>query len=373
MYRQFLRPLLFRADAEWTHHRAMGVLSRLGRGRLGRSLLHRFAPPTEPRLQCEVAGIAWPHPIGIAAGWDKDGVAVSAARAMGAGSLEIGSVSARPSTGNPKPRLWRLPADDAILVAYGLPNVGAQAVARRLEACRWSQPQHRDTSASAPLGINLVATNDAQTRSSSVAQIIADYQTSARLLSPHADYLTLNLSCPNTDHCDAPFADRSALRDLLTAVTQVAAPRPIFLKIAPNQSHRELQHWIVNACDYETVRGFILNLGTERPSHLRTSAAWLADKPGAISGAPIRSSMLNNLRTLVSQLPPHRFQIIGSGGISTPEQAYAFIRAGASALQLYTALVYHGPALFRTITAGLLEHLHRDGFANVSSAVGTED
>jgi dihydroorotate dehydrogenase (fumarate)/dihydroorotate dehydrogenase len=369
MYRSLLRPLLFRGDPERVHHAALATLAWLGRARGGRAFLKRYQPPDCQSLRCDLAGLPLAHPLGLAAGWDKNGIAIPAARALGFAAVEIGSISARPSPGNRGRRLWRLPTDEAILVNYGLPNEGAAAIAARLgHRAPDASPREVPT---APLGINLVATNDEQTRCGSIAEMITDYRTSTRLLAPLADYLTLNLSCPNTGSASDPFSQSAPLRDLLEATVEVCQDKPLFLKITADPDPATIDFWLEQTAGWTAVRGFVFNLPRGQPTAMRTPAKARAGLPGAVSGPPVRDRMLRCVRTMARRQPPGRFQIIGGGGISTADHAYEYLRAGASALQLYTALIYRGPSLLAEITCGLRALLERDGFGNVTEAVGS--
>jgi dihydroorotate dehydrogenase (fumarate)/dihydroorotate dehydrogenase len=302
-------------------------------------------------------------PLGLAAGFDKSARAVPFLAALGFGHVEVGSISAQPSHGNPKPRLFRIPADEGIVVNYGLPNEGAERIAQRLPRVR----------AGAPLGINIVSTN----RGPDSAllpddDVIADYLASVRRLQPFADYLALNLSCPNTREGRGFFAEPARLKMLLAGLNDVGITKPLFLKVAPFASIADLDRFLDTVGDARTVTGFSINLPPGKPPGLKTEPAQLARMPGAVSGRITIHSANEAIRELYRRIDPKRHRIIGSGGVFTAEDAYRKIRVGATLVQLMTALIYRGPGVVREINAGLARLLERDGFAHVTQATGCD-
>lgn len=360
VYTGLVRPALFRLDAERAHRLAIGTAARLGRAA---GALRPLAGPPDPRLATRVAGIHFPTPLGLAAGFDKSGTAVDALAALGFGFVEIGSVSLDPSAGNPRPRLFRLPRDEAIVVHYGLPNDGAEQVARRLDGRRLP----------VPLGINLVKTNrgiDAPAEDADA--IIADYVGSARRLAPRADYLMLNLSCPNTADGRDFFADRGHLDLCLAALREADLRVPVFLKLSPAGGIPMIETVLAAADPHPFVAGFMFNLPSGKPAGLATpEAAWRA-MPGAVSGPPAAALAEASLRELVRRMDRQRYAVIAAGGIRTAEDAYARLRLGASLVQILTALVYQGPGVVRRLTDGLARLLERDGVHHVSEVVGVD-
>ena len=224
LYRDLLRPLLFRLDAERAHALAIGGAEVAGSMRACREAAHARLAPSSSRLAIEVAGLRMRSPLGLAAGFDKSGRAVSLLSAFSFGHVEIGSVSASSSAGNPSPRLFRIPRDRGIVVNYGLPNDGASRVAQRLA----QNPR------CAPVGANVVSTNHGP-NSAPVSDdaVIADYVQAVGRLQPHCDYLCLNLSCPNTREGRGFFDDRQRLRELLAQLGALGIVKPLFLKVAP--------------------------------------------------------------------------------------------------------------------------------------------
>jgi dihydroorotate dehydrogenase len=364
LYAHCLRPLLFRLDAETAHHltvQACRVAGSIpGLPTLSHSCLHSSAP----ELVSEFGGLRFSNPIGLAAGWDKSGHALRMLDSLGFGFAEIGSVSARPSPGNPKPRLFRLPQDRAIIVNYGLPNDGAAAVAQRLAR---HHSQH-------PLGVNIVKTNDGpHAPPCGPEAILADYERSVSLLHPYAGYLALNLSCPNAQGGKDFFATPGSIASLLARLAPLAIGCPVILKLAPTEDVNVLER-VLGECDaFPFVRGFCFNLPSGKPDTLELSVRrdLLARQPGAVAGRPVAALINRCITRLYQLMDRRRYIIIGAGGVFTAEDAYLKIRCGASLVQLYTALIYEGPGVVKHINRGLVELLRRDGFTHFSQAIGT--
>ena len=360
IYSSILRPVAFRLDPETAHHLAIAA----GRG-LGWAAgpLRAALRVENDRLASEVAGLHFPTPIGLAAGFDKSGAAVRTLAALGFGSIEIGSMSIDPSRGNPKPRLWRLPQDRAIVVHYGLPNDGADAISARLAG----------THLPVPLGINLVVTNRGPSAAPLNAdQIIGEYTAAAEAMAPHADYLMMNLSCPNTVDGRDFFADRGHLDAFLAALDETRLRLPVFLKLSPLGGIEAIERVLAAADGRNSVSGFMFNLPPVKPEGLRTPERVWRDLPGAVSGPPAAALADVCIRETFRRMDRKRHLLIGAGGVFTAEDAYAKIRLGASLVQIMTALIYQGPGVVRTITRGLADLLARDGVKNVRDAVGVD-
>jgi dihydroorotate dehydrogenase len=360
VYASIVRPLAFRLDAERAHHLTIAVGARL---RALAGPLHRFNAIKDARLASTVAGLRFPTPLGLAAGFDKSGAAIEILAALGFGFVEIGSISIDPSLGNARPRLFRLPQDRAIVVHYGLPNDGARVIAARLARTRLP----------VPLGINVVKTNRGPGEpAESTAQIIGEYVAAARLVAPVADYLMLNLSCPNTEDGRDFFADAAHLRDMLAALGEVPLSLPVFLKVSPLGGLATIERVLETAESHSYVSGFMFNLPPLKPDGLRTPEAIWRAMPGAVSGPPAATLALDCIRETYRRMDLKRYAIIGAGGISGGADAYAMIRRGACLVQLLTALIYEGPGVVRRITRELTQLIERDGLRHVSEAVGVD-
>lgn len=309
-------------------------------------------PVTSARLATRVAGLDLPNPVGLAAGFDKNAEALAPLTRAGFGFLEVGAATPRPQPGNPRPRLFRLGQDRAAINRFGFNNEGARAIGQRLSA----RP------GAAVIGLNLGANKDSADRAADFAQVLAD-------CGAHLDFATVNVSSPNTEKL-RDLQGKAALSALLAGVlaTRDALPRPIpvFLKIAPDLTEAELAD-IADVALTARIDAVIATNTTLDRSGLHGPHA---QEKGGLSGAPLFERSTRVLAQL-SQLTAGRVPLIGVGGISNADQAYAKIRAGASAVQLYTAMVYEGIGLVPKIARGLDALLARDGFASVADAVGT--
>ncbi|MBU0556012.1 MAG: quinone-dependent dihydroorotate dehydrogenase [Alphaproteobacteria bacterium] len=343
MYRQ-LRPLLFALDAERAHGLAMAALR----------LPLPSAPAPDPILAQRQFGLDFASPVGLAAGFDKNGEVVHRVGALGFGFAELGTLTPRPQAGNPRPRIFRLVEDGGIINRLGFNNGGQAAACARLG--RRGKPEKL------VIGINIGANKDTEDR-------IADYEEGVRAMSPHADYLTVNISSPNTPGLRA-LQDRGALDALLGRVMAARAGDgpPILLKVAPDLEPADIDD-IAELALLHRIDGLIVsNTTISRPATLHAPNA---TESGGLSGAPLHDLALARLRDFRQRLGD-RLPLIGVGGISNAQQAYARIRAGASLIQLYSALVYEGPYLPARINAGLADLLRRDGFTSITEAVGAD-
>jgi dihydroorotate dehydrogenase len=362
----FVRPLLFRMSPERAH-----TVSIRAAEAVQRTVLPLVRPQyqfEDERLKQRLWGETFPNPVGLAAGADKNARAVPFWEAVGFGFVEVGSVSAQPAPGNPKPRAFRLPDDRALINRLGLNNDGAEAVADRLERGRSDRTR--------PLGINLVKTPDPDVLG---AAALDDFRAGFRQLVSQADYVTLNVSCPNTAD-GRTFEDPEALDELLGVIaSEQKAPGlavPVLVKLSPPLSDRTLfdtrLEEILAVAEARDVDGFVAaNTTPDRPN-LQTPDDRLADiGPGGLSGPPLEARATRLVRYLY-QATDGNIPIIGVGGVHDADSAYAKIRAGASLVQLYTALIYDGPGLVRAIKEGLVERLSADGHASISGAVGAD-
>lgn len=333
------RRLLFALPPEVAHRWTLSGLHAALTLPGGRAAIRRFTGPA-PR-PVEALGLTFANPVGLAAGFDKDARHVDAMAALGFGFVEVGSVTARPSAGNPRPRLFRLKADGALINRMGLNNQGAEATAARLAALG-ERP--------VPIFVNVAKSHD-KTLSGDAA--IADYVRSITLMAPLADALVLNISCPNSGD-GRTFEDPELLGPLLTAVTEGigADGPPLLVKVSPDLDPSRLQAVARLALDAGAV-GFTATNTTVDRSGLSTSAAELeAIGAGGLSGAPLHARAVETVRRLREFAGP-AVTLVGVGGIRGPGEARAFIEAGADLIQLYTGFVYGGPTVVRQICAAL--------------------
>jgi dihydroorotate dehydrogenase len=344
------RPAIFALDSETGHRMAISALKALpNKGA-------RSSASRPGKLAIEVAGLNFPNPVGVAAGFDKDAEVPDALLSLGFGSTEVGSITPLPQSGNPKPRLFRLVEDKAVINRMGFNNSGAQAALTRLEA-RGNRP--------GIVGINIGANKDSPDR-------IADYAQMARLMTPLASYLAVNISSPNTPGLRA-LQDEGALTGLIDAVIEArgaAATQslpPIFLKVAPDLEPADIDAIARIALDKGLDALIVSNTTISRPD-LRSHHA---GETGGLSGAPLRELALQRIRDF-RKATGGAIPLVGVGGISSADHAWERIQAGASLIQLYSAMVYHGPGLGAQIAAGLARLMKRDGFANIAEAVGSE-
>ena len=343
--------------------------------RLGLALLHRFDPETahglsltalrlglaplpgpvaSARLNSQVAGLDMPNPVGLAAGYDKNAVALAPLSRAGFGFLEVGAATPLPQEGNPKPRLFRLTEDRAAINRFGFNNQGAQAIAARLAARKRGL---------VPVGINLGANKTSTDRAADFAQVLA-------LCGPHVDFATVNVSSPNTEKLrdlQGPAALAALLQGVMQVRATLARPIPIFLKIAPDLTPDDLAA-LAEVALSSGLSGIIATNTTLSREGLR---ARQASETGGLSGAPLFEKSTRVLAQL-SKLTQGKLPLIGVGGIGNAEQAYAKICAGASAVQIYTAMVYQGLSMASDIAKGLDTLLARDGFAKIAQAIGTQ-
>ncbi|MCY1128524.1 quinone-dependent dihydroorotate dehydrogenase [Frigidibacter sp. RF13] len=310
-------------------------------------------PVISPRLATTVAGLALPNPVGLAAGYDKNAEAVGPLSRAGFGFVEVGAATPRPQPGNPKPRLFRLTEDRAVINRFGFNNQGMEAIGARLA---------RRRKTAVPVGLNLGANKDSADRAADFARVLAH-------CGPHVDFATVNVSSPNTEKL-RDLQGKAALAALLAGVVETRAGlanRPaLFLKIAPDLTPAELED-LAEVALASGIDGIIATNTTLARDGLKSRHATEA---GGLSGAPLFERSTRVLARL-SQLTGGRLPLIGVGGIGSAEEAYQKIRAGACALQLYSAVVYGGLSLVAKIARGLDARLARDGFATVADAVGT--
>ena len=334
-----VRPLAFSLGAEAAHRATIAALKLAPKGR---------PPEFAPSLRTNVAGIDFSSPVGLAAGFDKDGEVPEQMLGLGFGFVEIGTITPKPQPGNPKPRLFRLIEDQAVINRMGFNNGGQQAAFDRLN--------HANRGV---VGVNVGANKDSVDR-------IADYAVGVRRMSAVASYITINISSPNTPGLRG-LQDEGALNELLAAVEEVRTEKPIFLKVAPDLAEGDPERIVRAALDHHLDGIIVANTTVTRPP-LKSRHA---KEQGGLSGAPLKSLALDALRKFRSATGGE-IPLIGVGGISNANDAWERIRAGASLIQLYSAMVYEGPGIARRIADGLAQMLERDGYSSISEVVGSD-
>jgi dihydroorotate dehydrogenase len=332
-YERFVRPLLFSLDPETAHHLAVGCLRVASRLPFALRALHTFQAPAKPKT---LFGLNFPNPIGLAAGFDKNGVALPALAALGFGFIEIGTITAKAQRGNPRPRIFRYPEQGALINRLGFNNDGADVVAARLRSLRGSGRWP-----GIPVGINL-----GKSKVTPIENAADDYLYSFRLLREFADYVVLNVSSPNTPGLRM-LQEHDALQELLRVIrkeNQIARKR-ILLKVAPDLSILDLEQ-VIATCEENDIAGIVATNTTLD----HTSIPPAIDQAGGLSGLPLREKSTEFVRAIAAR---SRLPVIASGGISDAASAREKLEAGAQLLQVYTGYVYRGPGLLREIGENL--------------------
>lgn len=362
VYRSILRPLLFRLPPETAHELALDSLASALQTKWARQIARRRFLRT-PFGDLRRFGLTFKNPVGLAAGFDKNGTAAGYLAALGFGSIEVGSLTLQPQPGNPRPRLFRLPLDRALINRAGFNNVGAAAAAKHLS-------RHRPDCV---LGINI-----GKSRAVAVDEATADYLASFELVHSVADYVVVNVSSPNTPNLrelqrpEALMALLSALQERnleLAATHPRRQPVPLLVKIAPDLNERDLESIVETAVRTRLAGIIATNTTTSRDGLLTSQQKIAACGEGGLSGAPLAARSTEIIATLY-RLTRGELAIIGVGGVFTAEDAWEKISAGASLVQLYTGFIYQGAGIARDINEGLAEILSRHGISTLDEAVG---
>jgi len=360
-YKSLVRPWLFRKDPETSHETILELLARL---EFLYGTFENFYKVEDDRLVVKIGPLTFQNPVGLAGGFDKNVTAPKMISAFGFGFMEVGAITAQAQPGNPKPRLYRLPEDLALINRLGFNNEGAEAIALKLDRLR-----ARGGRPKIPLGMNIGRTKIVETKDA-----VADFLACFEKLFPHGDFFTLNISSPNTPNL-RDLQERSLLQDLLTAVQErnreLAAgasiePKPVFVKIAPDMEFSQVDE-IIDVAESTQLTGIVATNATAfMREHLRSPNG---PEPGGLSGRPI-TAMVTNFIAHIYQVTGGRLPVIGVGGIFDARDAYDKIKAGANAVQIYTGWIYEGPSAVKHINYGLLRLLKRDGLNHISQAVG---
>ncbi|MFB6269258.1 MAG: quinone-dependent dihydroorotate dehydrogenase [Halobacterium sp.] len=346
---QVLKPLLFRLPPETAHEATSSLLRAAQWANVDRAYAGHFRVDDD-RLAVEAFGQSFPNPVGVAAGFDKNAEMPRALAGLGFGHVEVGAVTAERQPGNPKPRLFRLREDDALVNRMGFNNEGADEIGRRLDGQRLPD---------VPVGVNI-----GKSKVTPLTDAPGDYRYTYERVADAGDYFVVNVSSPNTPGL-RELQDREQLAAILSEL-QDAGAAPLLVKLSPDL-HREAVVDAVELANELGLDGLIAtNTTTERPDSLSSPQA---AETGGLSGRPIRERATDQVRFVAERTD---LPVVGVGGVFTAEDAYEKIRAGASVVQLYTGLVYRGPSIAKEINEGLLALLERDGFGDVTEAVGAD-
>lgn len=332
LYTRLLRPVLFRVgsgDPEMAHERTLAALARVGSLPPVLAALRRAFAACAPRT---VFGLCFPNPVGLAAGMDKNGIALRSWPALGFGHVEVGTVTWHPQPGNPKPRLYRLPASEALINRMGFNNEGARALAERLRSVG---------PLPVPLGISI-----GKSKITPVGEAVADYRDSLRTLAPYGDYFAVNVSSPNTPGLRG-LQDRAALDELLTALRAECPDKPLLVKIAPDLTEQAIAE-VVEVCLDRGIAGLIATNTTLGRDGIAPADAVTAGQQGGLSGRPL-TERAREVVGFVHRETAGALPIIGVGGIGSADDARRMLDAGASLVQVFTGFIYAGPGLVRDI------------------------
>ena len=361
VYKSLIRPLLFRKDPEASHEM---ILALMARAEFLHAALERFYKIEDPRLSVKIGPLTFPNPVGLAAGFDKNAEAPKMISSFGFGFIEIGAITAQAQPGNPKPRLYRLSEDEALINRLGFNNEGAAAIAIKLDRKRAHGGRPK-----IPMGINIGRTKIVATKDA-----VADFLSCFERLFDYGDFFTLNVSSPNTPEL-RDLQEKALLRDLLSAVQEknrrLAAraaidPKPVFVKIAPDMGFTQVDE-IIEVVESVRLTGIVAtNASAFMRANLRSPYGC---EPGGLSGRPI-TNLVTAFIAHIYKVTRGRMPLIGVGGIFNAQDAYDKITAGANAVQIYTGWVYEGPGVVKRINNGLLQLIERDGLKHISEAVG---
>ncbi len=353
-----IKPLLFQFDAERAHNLVSKLLGIAGSTPLALAAMRAMYAYDDPALALTCAGLHFANPLGLAAGLDKQATMIGPLHALGFGHVEVGTVTPRPQPGNPRPRMFRLPEDRALINRLGFNSPGMLSVAQRLRSYQWH----------AARGNAIVGVNIGKNRATPLEHATYDYLAAFLALAPFADYVTINISSPNTPGL-RQLHERAALEDLLGTLMQVneqlPQPRPLFVKVSPDETAAQLDE-VVDVAKAVGVTGFVAtNTTLERPGLHNSNRT----ETGGLSGQPLTQragAVITHLYRATGGTMP----IIGVGGVSSAEDAYQHLAAGATLVQLYTGMVYTGPTIAYTINRGLVQILRQHGHHSCAEIVG---
>jgi dihydroorotate dehydrogenase len=351
-YRWLLKPIFFKFDPENVHDKMSTFLQFCGKFYLTRKISYWFFGFSDKILEQKILGINFKNPIGLSAGFDKDANLIDIIQSIGFGFIEVGSITKNPYVGNPKPRLYRLPNEKTLRINYGLKNIGAEKIHEKL----------KNKSFPLKVGISIAKTNSSETSQVDIG--LENYFFTYKLFQDVGDYFTINISCPNTCEEQPIFAEPKNLNLLLEKIFAIPKSKPVFLKLSPDLEDIKLNE-ILEVCSKYPLDGFVC-------TNLTKKNKFNHEGKGGFSGKAVSEESTKMIRKVYKYFNGSKI-IIGVGGIFSAEDAYEKIKAGASLLELITGMIYEGPQLISDINLGLTKLLKKDGYKNISDAVGVEN
>ncbi|MEX0648712.1 MAG: quinone-dependent dihydroorotate dehydrogenase [Balneolaceae bacterium] len=352
MYKSAIRPILFRLSADNVHEATLRFAGQISRRKWLLRTAGKLYSYSSPALRQKIWGFKFPNPIGLAAGFDKNGTIAPVMEKIGFGFVEIGSVTANPSAGNPKPRNFRLPEDQSLINRLGLNNDGAATISKRV----------RKLSLGIPIGINIAKTHDPSIFGEKARN---DYKESFNLFSDFADYITINISCPNTGE-GKTFEEPEALNSLLDTlqIEKDSSLPPVLIKFSVDLSDAHLAE-LITICEKHAVSGYVATNTSSLRENLVTSAQTISSiGKGGLSGRAIAHKSTAMIEKVYAQTKGEK-TIIGVGGISSGQDAIDKLKAGADLLQIYTSLIYEGPGIVKRINKEIAEYLEGKGLSHI--------
>ena len=356
-YKGVLRPIFFMNDPESMHDQVTSAGRWLGHHPMARGLTRWLFGYGNERLHQNILGIVFKNPLGLAAGFDKNAELTDILPAIGFGFAEVGSVTGYPCSGNPKPRLWRLPKSQSLVVHYGLKNDGCEAISAKLRGAAFG----------IPIGMSIAMTN--RRENLDLESAVTDYAKAFRAMEPFGAYVTVNVSCPNV-HGGQPFVVPHKLDRLFDILDEIPTIKPVFIKISPDLDDFELDAFLGVARRHR-IHGIICTNLTKKRDRSRIIDADVPDI-GGLSGKVVQD-MSDDMLARIYKKEGGRFVLIGCGGVSTAEDAYKKIRLGASLIQMITGMIFEGPQVVSEINQGLEKLLEHDGFKTITDAIGVDN
>ena len=366
VYKYALKPIFFQQDPEVVHDRMTRVGAVLGKYSFGRAITRGLFNYESEMLAQNIFGIDFKNPIGLSAGFDKNAELTDILPSVGFGFAEIGSITGEKCEGNPKPRLWRLPKSESLVVWYGLKNDGCEAIAQKLKNKQFK----------IPIGVSVAMTN-------CIDNLVLDngakdFAKAFEVMEPIGDYITVNISCPNAEGGQS-FVDPLKLDYLFTILDKIPTKKPIFVKIPPDLSRTEIDA-ILDVIHRHRIDGIVSTNLTKKRDNPKIKAKIMDEnlpKVGGISGKVVKEMSDETLAYLFKKESERKegkkLVLIASGGVFTAEDAYIKIRLGASLVQMITGMIFEGPQVISEINRGLVDLLKKDGFTNISQAIGVDD